>query len=391
MRRRFFSKFPNNIVNNYLTIEALEDNLSVKLSKNACEYCINGDGNWINIPANTETTTINKGQTLSFRGHLVGNSTDGIGTFSINKKCNIKGNCMSMLFGDDILNSNQLLNQPYAFLKLFYGGTNIISVDLDILPAVTLTGSNYCYQQMFAGCTSLVNAPNLPSIKPSTGCCYEMFDGCSSLVDAPKSLEGSTSKCYFRMFRYCTSLVNAPKLSDSACLDGDNCYDRMFAGCTSLVNAPELPATTITSSCYLQMFWGCTSLTKAPELPAKIAKTMCYQQMFAGCTSLVNAPALPAHTLATSCYQSMFQGCTSLVNSPELPAMKLVSSCYAYMFDNCPKLKVITMLATSYVANALTSWTQGVASNGTFIKDSGMGSLPRGSSGIPSGWTVVSV
>lgn len=30
---------------NYLTIEALEDGLTAKLSTNACEYCIDGDSN----------------------------------------------------------------------------------------------------------------------------------------------------------------------------------------------------------------------------------------------------------------------------------------------------------------------------------------------------------
>lgn len=32
-------------INNYLTIVALEDGLTASLSKNACEYCIDGDGN----------------------------------------------------------------------------------------------------------------------------------------------------------------------------------------------------------------------------------------------------------------------------------------------------------------------------------------------------------
>lgn len=32
-------------INNYLVIEALEDGLTASLSRNACEYCIDGDGN----------------------------------------------------------------------------------------------------------------------------------------------------------------------------------------------------------------------------------------------------------------------------------------------------------------------------------------------------------
>lgn len=31
-------------INNYLTIEALEDGLTASLSTNACQYCIDGSG-----------------------------------------------------------------------------------------------------------------------------------------------------------------------------------------------------------------------------------------------------------------------------------------------------------------------------------------------------------
>ena len=33
------------LIDNYLTIEALEDGLFASLSFNACEYCIDSDGN----------------------------------------------------------------------------------------------------------------------------------------------------------------------------------------------------------------------------------------------------------------------------------------------------------------------------------------------------------
>jgi hypothetical protein len=47
------------------------------------------------------------------------------------------------------------------------------------------------------------------------------------------------------------------------------------------------------------------------------------------------------------------------------------------------------MLATDISAsNCLYSWVNGVASSGTFIKNSAMTSLPGGNSGIPTKWTV---
>ena len=71
----------------YLTIEASEDGLTASLSVNACEYCVDGDGNWKTLSAGTSTESINSGHTLSFRGNLTPNSSNGIGTFKINKKC----------------------------------------------------------------------------------------------------------------------------------------------------------------------------------------------------------------------------------------------------------------------------------------------------------------
>ena len=47
------------------------------------------------------------------------------------------------------------------------------------------------------------------------------------------------------------------------------------------------------------------------------------------------------------------------------------------------------MLATDITAtNALHHWLCGVSSTGTFIKSTEMNDLPKGSDGIPTGWTV---
>ena len=116
--------------------------------------------------------------------------------------------------------------------------------------------------------------------------------------------------CYACLFADCTSLASAPELPATTLTDG--CYEYMFYGCTSLTTPPELPATTLTEWCYDGMFEGCTGLTTAPELPATTLAIYCYSDMFSGCTSLTTAPELPATTLAEYCYESMFEGCTSL-------------------------------------------------------------------------------
>jgi hypothetical protein len=265
---------------NYTTILALEDGLTAKLSTNACQYCIDGDGNWLDLPAGTTTQSINSGQTLSFRGNLKPTPSKGIGTFTISKKCNLEGNCMSLLFGDDAVNNNSLSGKNYAFYDLFRDCTTIIQVSESFLPATTL--DRYCYYSMFLGCTSLTVAPELPA----------------------------------------TTLANF-------------CYQYMFYGCRSLTKAPELPATTLVQYCYNYMFYGCSSLTTAPELPATTLASNCYYSMFKGCTSLTTAPSiLPATTLASNCYANMFYGCSKLNYIKMLATNISASNCLSNWVSN---------------------------------------------------------
>lgn len=172
------SEEPINI-DNYLTIEARENGLTASLSTNACEYCVDGDGNWKSLVAGVATETINTGQTLSFRGNITPASGKGIGTFTISKKCNLNGNCMSMLFGDNAANNYSLSGKSYAFYKLFDSCGNIVGVSSTFLPATTLADD--CYSNMFNGCSSLTTAPELPATTLVSYCYNNMFNGCKKL------------------------------------------------------------------------------------------------------------------------------------------------------------------------------------------------------------------
>ena len=197
-----------------------------------------------------------------------------------------------------------------------------------------LTGRDCCYYNMFSGCTSLTQAPELPATTLVNYCYSGMFSNCTSLTQAP-ALPVTTlaNGCYNSMFLGCTSLTQAPELPATTLVD--SCYSGMFRRCTSLTQAPALPATTLADYCYNSMFEGCTSLTQTPELPVTTLAKWCYQSMFKSCTSLTQAPELPATTLADSCYNSMFYGCTSLAQAPYLPATTLANRCYQSMFQSC--------------------------------------------------------
>lgn len=110
-------------------------------------------------------------------------STSGIGTFTISKQCNLKGNCLSMLFGDNTKGNYNLSGYNYAFYRLFYNCTTIKNVSEGFLPAMAL--SSYCYAYMFYGCTGLISTPKLPATTLASNCYYYMFYGCKSLTEGP--------------------------------------------------------------------------------------------------------------------------------------------------------------------------------------------------------------
>lgn len=220
-----------------------------------------------------------------------------------------------------------------------------------------------------------------------------LFKMQSTLVDA-SLLKLNTNKlaqnCYRNMFIGCTSLTQAPELSATTL--ADNCYRQMFYACQSLANAPELPATTLAAYCYKSMFSSCTSLTQAPELPAKTLAAYCYDYMFENCTSLTQAPELSATNLAEYCYSNMFRSCYGLTQAPELPATILAEGVYANMFYDCSSLNYVKCLATDISAEFCTyDWLSNVAAIGTFECDNKKYFTLDSSSGIPTGWTIIEI
>ena len=241
------------------------------------------------------------------------------------------------------------------------------------------------------------NNPSGFSSSGSNYSCFEMTGSISASGSVMSLIDGTgetttipSNYCFFYMFNGCSSLTTAPELPATTL--ADSCYDDMFQNCSALTTGPSiLPAATLAPYCYGNMFRGCTSLTTAPKLPATTLADSCYASMFYGCSSLVTAPELPATTLAPGCYRYMFYSCSSLVAAPELPATTLAPYCYRYMFRGCSSLNYIKCLATDISAtNCTDNWVYGVASTGTFIKDSTMTSWTTGTSGIPSGWSIQS-
>lgn len=249
---------------NYMTVEALEDDLVVTIYAidsslesfgGNCEYTMDGE-TWMPISIDESTPKIAKGEIIAFRanGSVAAGEVllTGIMQFNIEKQCNLLGNCMSLLYKDNAKNFDSVTT--YCFKQMFQD-CKIVSVSDHFLPATILADS--CYTSMFNGCTLLQKAPNLP-----------------------------------------------------ATILADSCYYGMFENCTGLQQAPDLPATTLVEYCYAGMF-NASGLTIAPDLPATTLAEYCYYGMFQDC-KLIIAPNLPAKTLTRGCYYYMFRNCKQL-------------------------------------------------------------------------------
>jgi hypothetical protein len=116
------------------------------------------------------------------------------------------------------------------------------------------------------------------------------------LMDKIGELKDLSSKdyCYSNMFFGCSSLTQAPVLPAETLAYG--CYWRMFFGCSSLTQAPALPAETLAYICYSEMFYGCTSLTNAyfPNLDSDtvIDEVVGNQEAFYGAASNIETECL---------------------------------------------------------------------------------------------------
>ena len=220
----------------YLTFEALE-NSSFKISNNfdnseTILYSLDEGLNWNVLKFGSSTPIITSGNKILWKGKLSYINDRGIGWFSSTGKFNIKGNIMSLLYGDDFIGKTEFPNNREFPFRLLFVNTDVVDASKLVLPATTLV--NYCYDSMFQNCESLVKAPRiLPAMTLASSCYAGMFYGCRNLVTAPE-LPATTLAEY--------------------------CYQNMFDTCKSLTTAPVLPATTLVDNCYAGMFYLCWNL-----------------------------------------------------------------------------------------------------------------------------------
>lgn len=213
----------------YMHFEALEDGLTISLSRNSIEYSLDGS-TWVALSAGASSPAINTGEKIYVKGEIISTGTyEGSGTFTTSKKCNVGGNIMSLLYSDDFENQ-YTLTQSWVFAGLFFE-CQIVNVSEDLLSATTL--SPYCYYWMFAGCYSLLTAPKLPATILTIG-------------------------CYQGMFYYCTKLTTVPDLLAPILVE--ECYAGIVSGCSS-VNYIKMMAIDISAQYCLSLWVEGVALT----------------------------------------------------------------------------------------------------------------------------------
>lgn len=199
----------------------------------------------------------------------------------------------------------------------------------------------------------------------------------------------SSSAVKFNIYGNIMSLINGDDFVGTSTITGTYCFASLLRG-SKVVSAKHLVMPSVLGTfCFQNTFYGCTSLVDAPELRADSMTESCYNGMFYNCTSLVEEPVIRATTAAKNCCWQMFYGCTSLTKAPVLKPLTLSTTCYHAMFDGCSSLNYIKALFKTTPSSSYTQyWVRGVASSGTFVKNSSATWNVTGNDGIPSGWTV---
>ena len=220
----------------YLTTEFLESGTASLVNNGygafSVQYSLN-NGEWTLLSTTDTGITVSEGDVIRWKQTTTkyASSDSAYISFDFNARCNLYGNMMSLLGGDNFADVTGFTQQR-TFVKTF------------------------------------INC---------------------KIVDATNFVIGADTVAQDGMrniFQGNTYMVNGPKILSAMNLGGAS-YNHMFHGCTSLINAPELPATVLPSNVYNGMFSGCRALQMAPKMatPTSIGGyAYCY--MFENCSSL---------------------------------------------------------------------------------------------------------
>lgn len=202
----------------YLTMVATTDGTFGYRGNAQVSYSIDSGATWSTQSSSfsINVTTGSEVMLKSVYSGKVGSFSGGTAYFDL------KGNVMSLLYGDDFIEQT-VLKGSQCFLDLFKYSKVEDASNL-VLPATTLTSS--CYRGFFSNCSYLTKAPLiLPATTLENDCYSWMFENCPLIETAPILPAATlTQYCYMYMFVHCQELnyvkMLATDISGYGCLTG---------------------------------------------------------------------------------------------------------------------------------------------------------------------------
>lgn len=280
------------------------------------------------------------------------NGTNGERLYITAKMCVVYGNILSMVYGDNFRNRQNITIPDYWF-KNFFNSSKISSAENLKIPVAVV--GRHSFYGMFYGCDDLVTPPSLGSVTTiyNSGC-TSMFEGCTRMT-TPPDLSGLTTiaenaGCW-RMFFGCTRLATPPYLTNLTTFGQTSTGEcsSMFEGCTALTTAPNLSGITATNNAtFNSMFKDCTALTTPPNMSnlTTIDRNGCVS-MFEGCTALLAPPNLSnVTTVVAYGMKTMFKDCSSMTTTPDFSGITTVQEEALHAtLQNCSSLTTLPNLA----------------------------------------------
>ena len=165
-----------------LTIEALQDGTTIQVNnpKSGMQYSLDGGTTKTPVVDGNAITLNHQGDKVQLYGTatVYYSNTDGT-TITGTGRMKVYGNIMSLVDETGFATATTWSWTSNAFRELFKGNTALTDASNLLLPATTLT--NYCYGNMFQGCTLLTVAPVLPAETLVNYCYAYIFSNCSNL------------------------------------------------------------------------------------------------------------------------------------------------------------------------------------------------------------------
>ena len=204
-QKQFPMPFDNEYVDQYLTIEALEENTAIKIvlgnnfaERSMTEFYTSTNGTtwykeqlpYFNGPELSQIVLLpNIGSKLYLKGKVrnydvtfngIGNSVEFHWEIELKPESNVKvyGNIMSMVYGDKFQNKTRMPNSTTMIFHNMFADSHFTDVENLMLPCVEM--QPYLYTDMFTG-AGITKSPILPAETLATGCYNRMFYGCSNL------------------------------------------------------------------------------------------------------------------------------------------------------------------------------------------------------------------